>query len=84
MPEPHIVWQPAGPSNHTIPAEWDELPLETIAKCDCGRFIIHDLDDYGQERWRHLTWADVVFYRIFSPDRLGRATRHAQIFKRPN
>lgn len=79
---PEIVWQPSGPTNHTIPSEWNELPIGTIVKCDCGKLGIHDLDDYGVNMWRHLRFGEIIFYRIFAPDRIGRATKDTRIENR--
>lgn len=79
---PEIVWTPTGPSNHTIPEEWKDLPQLTIAWCDCGRLIIHTVDDYGQPRWKHLTKIEIWFYRLFGPERIGLTTRHTPIIGR--
>jgi len=76
---PEIVWQPLGPTNHTIPSEWDDLPLNTIVTCECGKLAIHDTDDYGVAIWRHLRTAKILMYRIFSPTRIGRAAHHIPI-----
>jgi hypothetical protein len=60
---PEIVWEPIGPSTHTIPEEWMALEEKTIARCDCGQLIIKTVNDYGEPRWRHLLMREIIFYR---------------------
>ena len=76
---PEIVWQPLGPTNHTIPSEWNDLPHGTIVTCECGKLAIRDVDDYGVPIWRHLRVAEILVYRMFAPQRIGRAAHRIPI-----
>lgn len=76
---PEILWQPTGPSSHTIPDEWNDLLELTIARCDCGALIIKTKDDYGKPVWKHMRARQILFYRIFAPQRIGMALHNTPV-----
>lgn len=81
---PEIVWQPIGPSTHRIPNEWMDMPELTTARCDCGKPIVKTVDDYGKPIWKHMTFSQIIFYRLFAPQRLGVVNKHTPISGRDN